>query len=144
MKKLGRVLFYLLWPFVWFYAPLRIRVRAIILVKGKILLVKNWFGPAYWQLPGGGLELTEQPVDAIIREIKEELSIIIKPTQVKHLTQGPIIINKKGLLYRYRIVLIKLKSFPEISMSRELTQYKWEPINSTSLPSELAHINTSL
>lgn len=57
-------------------------VSLLLLVKGnKYLMVKRSFEeesyPGYWGVPGGKMEEGESPEDALIREIKEELGIII-------------------------------------------------------------------
>jgi ADP-ribose pyrophosphatase YjhB (NUDIX family) len=44
--------------------------------QGNILLAK----PSYkksWQLPGGGVDDSESPEDAVVREVQEELSLAI-------------------------------------------------------------------
>lgn len=52
-------------------------LRLIIIENGKILLTKVKGGDFYF-LPGGGLEFNESIVDAIGRELKEELGINLK------------------------------------------------------------------
>lgn len=81
MRLLGIVLFYVLWPLIWVYAPLSRRSRAVMIHNDKILLVKNWFGPGLWQLPGGGIKMGESVTDAAKRELKEELRIEVKKNQ---------------------------------------------------------------
>lgn len=57
---------------------LRIRVAAIIIREGKILLVahkKN--NNIYWLLPGGGVHFGESLKEALKREVMEELGISV-------------------------------------------------------------------
>ena len=57
----------------------RIRVAGILLNDNKLLLIahkKN--GKVYWLLPGGGVCFGEPLAQALIRELKEELNIVIK------------------------------------------------------------------
>ncbi len=60
-----------------------IRVAAAIIEhEGKILAAQRGYGENKdgWEFPGGKIEPDESPVDAIVREIKEELSadIVVK------------------------------------------------------------------
>jgi 8-oxo-dGTP diphosphatase len=64
----------------------RIEVAAIafIIQRGKILLGKrkNCYGAGSWGLPGGHLKFDEQLVDAVCREIKEELGVHVTPDEL--------------------------------------------------------------
>lgn len=58
-------------------------VRAIIVRNNSLLLMKrNKFGMLYYTLPGGGVDVGEQPETALRREVQEELSMQIG--RVKH------------------------------------------------------------
>jgi len=55
------------------------RVAAIIIENNKILLMRRIKeGQEYYVFPGGGIEGNESTEDAIIREVKEELSLDAK------------------------------------------------------------------
>jgi 8-oxo-dGTP pyrophosphatase MutT (NUDIX family) len=41
--------------------------------RGRILLVKPSYRDDTWEIPGGGLNVGEDPLQAVVREIKEEL-----------------------------------------------------------------------
>ena len=54
----------------------RIRVSAILRWRGRVLLCRHEKpGKEYWLLPGGGVESGESLVDALQRELGEELGI---------------------------------------------------------------------
>lgn len=50
---------------------------ALILQEDKILLTQKKAGPHIhlWDLPGGGIEFTETPVQALHRELQEEVAL---------------------------------------------------------------------
>ena len=129
---MGTMLFYLLWPLVWFYAPLTIRVRAVLLYEDEVLVVKNWFGPNSWQLPGGGHKRGETVIETAIREIKEELSIELDVKQCRQLNDEPIVKSKSGLLMRYYLVEVVLDNKPSITANKEITDHEWKTVSSVS------------
>jgi len=54
--------------------------RAIIIENNKIYLIKRYKnGKTYWVTPGGGIEDNETPIDALTREIIEELGLMLCP-----------------------------------------------------------------
>lgn len=58
---------------------------AIILDKGKVLIAQRKAGAHMafrWEFPGGKLEGNETPEQALVREIKEELDMIIEPVEI--------------------------------------------------------------
>jgi 8-oxo-dGTP diphosphatase len=59
-------------------------VGALIFKRGKILLVERGKEPlkGYWSLPGGGLETGETLEQGIIREVREETGLEVKPLRV--------------------------------------------------------------
>ena len=58
-------------------------VAAIIKKDNKILATKRGYGEFInmWEFPGGKIEKSESKREAIVREIKEELDCIIRPTK---------------------------------------------------------------
>jgi ADP-ribose pyrophosphatase YjhB (NUDIX family) len=66
----------------------RIRVSAILRWKGRVLLCRHEKpGKEYWLLPGGGVNSGESLVDALYRELAEELGIHDQPP-----VEGPVAI----------------------------------------------------
>ena len=66
-----------------------VAIAALIDWQGKVLLSlwqKNKTLPNYWEFPGGKIKVNESPDDAIIREIKEELSLDINKNSLKPLS----------------------------------------------------------
>lgn len=61
--------------------PVKTTVGCVIEKDGKILLAKRNHEPFkdYWCIPGGHIEFGEDPENAVIREVKEEVGLDIKP-----------------------------------------------------------------
>lgn len=60
----------------------KVGVTAFIYHKTKVLIVQRAkhekFLPGYWEMPGGKVDFSEAPEDALKREIKEEIDLDIK------------------------------------------------------------------
>ena len=95
---ISKVIFYLLWPLLWFYMPLTRRARVLVFEGNKILAVKGRIGPNLWQLPGGGIKYGESAIDAARRELKEELNLDI--ASLIELNDSFIVCKQFGLLFR--------------------------------------------
>ena len=62
---------------------------ALITSDFKVLLSRRPAGKnlaGFWEFPGGKIERDETPENALCRELKEELNIIVEPDQLKPLT----------------------------------------------------------
>ncbi len=58
---------------------------AVIEESGKYLICKRGPGgncPFLWEFPGGKIEHCETPFEAVVREIREELSVEIEPSEI--------------------------------------------------------------
>lgn len=61
-------------------------VAGVIIKDDKVLLTSRPIGKIYsgsWEFPGGKLESNESGVKALIRELKEEVDIIVLPENCK-------------------------------------------------------------
>lgn len=56
--------------------------RGIILRGGRVAMVYSR-RDGYYKFPGGGIEAHETPVEAMIRETREEAGLIVKPETVR-------------------------------------------------------------
>lgn len=119
----SRILFFLLWPLVWLYAPITRRVRVVIKHGDSYVLVINKFGPGKWQLPGGGIKFGESVEAAGVREIGEELGLDV--AHVKKLHEEFIVVRQFGLMMRYSYVLLELDGKKELEKNKELQDAQW-------------------
>ncbi len=103
--------------------------KAFIIKDGKLLLLKRRANdphkPGAWDIPGGRLELGEDPFEGLKRETREEISSeieILMPLSVNHF------VRDDGQTITLTIYLCKMTS-GEIKLSEEHTEYKWMPIS---------------
>lgn len=59
-------------------SPIRIAAAVIIDAGGRLLLVRKRGTSAFMQ-PGGKIEPDELPINALVRELREELGLVIDP-----------------------------------------------------------------
>ena len=76
--------------------PLGVAGKAIIRKNDKILLLKrsqsDGFDPGLWELPGGKIDYGENLKEAVKREVKEEVGLIIRigrPFKTWHFIKEP-------------------------------------------------------
>ena len=55
--------------------------RAIIIINGKIAVIYSQ-KHKYYKIPGGGIEPGENKIDAMIREVKEEVGLTVIPESI--------------------------------------------------------------
>ncbi len=98
---IGRVFYWLAWPGSWLLLRGSRRTRIVLLDRGRILLVQNWFGDGIWTLPGGGLHKGEDPVAGVIRETHEETGIRLTAAEVANLGSEPLRVNGASFSCHY-------------------------------------------
>ena len=104
--------------------PAHLGANAILTWNGKLLLEKRRDSDT-WGLVGGGVKKSETELQAIVREIWEELGLRIKPQQLCKLSvygePGRIAAFRDGSIWRMVIVVfgLELPEMPELTISAE-------------------------
>ena len=103
-----------------------VSVKALIEKEGKFLFIlKDIGGKVFYGLPGGLKELGESLEEALVREVKEETGLLVKP--VKLLAASHYIhhtgVENVGLLYYVRVVGGELRLRGERNV--RFIGYKW-------------------
>ncbi len=108
-------------------------VKAIIKSKtGTVLLLKHAKG--HWDFPGGRIQESEQPIEALLREVSEETGLTalnINNIKSHSMVLTPVKISSEnatsGLILWYHTCTLE-SDFPVV-LSDEHTQYIWAPID---------------
>ena len=116
--------------------PARLGANAIITCNGKLLLEKRR-DCDIWGLVGGGVKKTETPLQAIAREIREELGLRISEDRFRKLSvygePGRIAAYQDGSIWRMVVVVFALELDVEPKMvisaeSRDLCFFSKEEL----------------
>lgn len=62
-----------------------IRCRILVVHEDKLLVVKHSPEATFYALPGGHMEIDENPLECIKREIKEELGVDLDNPELKYI-----------------------------------------------------------
>jgi ADP-ribose pyrophosphatase YjhB (NUDIX family) len=84
-------------------APL-VGVGAVIVDAGRVLLVRRGTEPlkGHWSLPGGLVELGEELLGAVVREVREETGLVVEPVELIELLDR---IHREADRVRYHYVI---------------------------------------
>ena len=102
-----------------------VAVKAIILYKGKALIIKrseyDSVNAHIWEFPGGRIHFKEELKDALIREAKEETGLIVSVGNILYAA------NCELCETRHCVIISYLCSIEEeaVSLSGEHTAYIW-------------------
>jgi 8-oxo-dGTP pyrophosphatase MutT (NUDIX family) len=79
-----------------YFNPKRLSCGVVILTAERELLLCHVTGQNHWDLPKGGIDFGESPIDAAVRETREETGLELSPEALLDLGRVPYT-NKKNL-----------------------------------------------
>lgn len=110
-----------------------VSIKGIVIINGKVPLLKNERDE--YELPGGKLEIQEQPISCVEREIKEELNIKVRATQIIDSWLYTIKPNVQVVIISYGCILFSTPAKITISNEhKEFIMASCEDIHSISMP----------
>ncbi len=107
--------------------------KAILLDENDnfLLLTRSDTHPtlaAFYDLPGGQIESTEEPGEAVVREIKEETGLDVDFSDLRVMYAVTMRIGERSWPTLLYVVRVQDKR-PEIILSYEHKSYEWAPID---------------
>lgn len=98
-----------------------VSVKGVLVVRNHVALALN--DRDEWELPGGRLDPTDaSPVDALIREMQEELGVDVTVTELLDSYIYEPIPDEKRLIITYRC---EAEGLPELQRSSEHAEVAW-------------------
>jgi 8-oxo-dGTP pyrophosphatase MutT (NUDIX family) len=98
-------------------------VKGVVIRDGKVILVQNERDE--WELPGGKLELSESPKECLVREISEELQLVVRPASILDSWVYTIASGVHVLVLTYGC---SESSLGEAVLSDEHSELRWFPL----------------
>ena len=102
-----------------------IRIAAAVLIgpDGRTLLVRKRGTQAFMQ-PGGKIDAHEQPIEALARELEEELALKIDPVRATYLGHfcAPAV-NEPGFEVQAELFLLHIDA--DVALVAEIEEVQW-------------------
>jgi 8-oxo-dGTP pyrophosphatase MutT (NUDIX family) len=123
-QLVGKTIFWLAWPALYFYLKDSRRSRIAVRCDDKLLVARIWISDGAWSLPGGGAHKHESAEAAAARELFEETAISVDPDQLRLI--GLKEYRRHGLRYLYDAYEVVLKVRPEVKKQKlEISELAW-------------------
>ncbi len=104
---------------------------AVVVVDGRVLLEERSADalvyPGCWDTPGGHVEAGEDPEQALVREVREELSILIEECFLGAVQDDRMQERTAGRVYRHYVYVVRrFRGIPDARLHQTL---EWWPVD---------------
>ncbi|MFB6674819.1 NUDIX domain-containing protein [Streptomyces sp. NPDC056390] len=96
-------------------------VAAAIVQEGRLLVVSKQAAPEVFYLPGGKPDADEEPIEALTRELDEELGV--QPLEPRFLTDVEALAALEGVPMKMTVFEARISRTPQ--PAAELADLKW-------------------
>ena len=136
---IGRVVYWLGWPVLFVYLYPSRRKSVVVTCGDEVLVLKGWLGNGHWSLPGGGLHRGEDPATGAVRELREEVGIVLEPQKLTFMYKKSVR-NESGFRFGVIAYRIELQEKPPLAIRHlEVQEAKWLPKD--ELLNDAAHVS---
>lgn len=107
--------------------PVRVVLAAIIDADGFILVTQRVSGvhlPDAWEFPGGKAAPAEEDRDAIVRELREEVGLLIRPTACDAVASTEFAWPERRV--RLSLWIVRVPGRPRV-LHRAVAAHRWVP-----------------
>ncbi len=105
--------------------PVRLCVAVLVTdPEGRVALIESAKPGRDYEIPGGGVNLGEEPVDAAIREMAEEAGLRLARDAVEHIDTLPGT-PKPGAMYASRILVFRASAEGELRAGSDAKGAAW-------------------
>lgn len=106
-----------------------------IIHKGSVLIVKRSclvkHGAGLWQLPGGKIEWGESALEAVCREIKEELGLALDSEKLVSVSciEGDSVVGSAGDRIKMHLFALIVADRPELTLENSIEKVEWASLS---------------
>lgn len=128
LSAISVTLFWLLWPVMFLYLKFSsVRTRVLLVSNDEVLLVRGWISANHYGLPGGGMHKHETAEAGAVREVAEEVGIVLPESTLQKLATHTH--DAFNLKYKAHFFVVQLSEKPAVHRQRfEIMEATWVPI----------------
>lgn len=132
--KMARPFFPLLKLYWFLFRPKTTGVKCALYFNNQVLLIRNSYGKKLWTLPGGGVHRNESIEAAAIREVREEVGILVP----KPVFCGSVFYDGEYKRNTIHVFAVKIQSLDFKIDGMEIEEAHWFGLD--ALPKVKSHL----